>query len=324
MFIFQSGRNAKNSDSAVFRKISFRLSAAIFITGLTLLAAGLFIGLCVHQFVAKTPAAIAVTFLAASLLLFFYSRLIANKLLAPMARNIELIRQFTQDAGHELATPLAVMRSRLQVLEHERQSEDIGQDIRSLSEAASRMSGLVDDLRVLARTQNAQKYLQLSILKLDTLVKSISEELKLQFQAKNMTVDLSELQPVSIIGDKEAIERVFTNLLTNAAKYGNDGCLVKVSISQNRNDVIAIVQDNGPGIPKDQLDTLFYRFYRAGRTQNDGGSGLGLAIVKAIIEAHNGTVKVSSEENKGTSFEIRLSKFPSQHPFALLARRESV
>lgn len=249
----------------------------------------------------------------------------ANKSTAPVMHKHEQIRQFTQDAGHELATPVAVIRARLQIMEREGAGNSTSQHLQTLRDATDRMFGLIEDLRMLARTQNPQRYLQLSIIKLDSLVQAVVNELSPHFLCKQITVKTDGLEPATIVADKEALERVLINLLSNALRYGKTGGTVELQLSHESKFVVLSVIDNGPGIPEECLPLLFSRFYRANRsdTREHRATGLGLSIVKAIVEAHNGTIEIASSPGKGTRFITRFPKFPSNHPFALFTRLEA-
>jgi signal transduction histidine kinase len=109
-------------------------------------------------------------------------------------------------------------------------------------------------------------------------------------------------------GDEERLKQVIVNLIDNAIKYSSEGGEIKIGIIKTEKDVIVSVSDNGVGIPKDDLPRIFERFYRVDKTRSRdmGGSGLGLSIVKHILELHNSTIKVESEEGKGTRFEFNL------------------
>ena len=122
---------------------------------------------------------------------------------------------------------------------------------------------------------------------------------------------------MAVIGDADAISRALLNLLNNALKYVQRGGSVTVEVRNFNGNGQLVVQDNGPGIPKESIPHLFDRFFRieAPETGRAGGSGLGLAIVKAIIDAHQGSIKVISKEGEGTKFEILLPTNPHRHPY---------
>jgi signal transduction histidine kinase len=116
----------------------------------------------------------------------------------------------------------------------------------------------------------------------------------------------SELPPLKCAGDSERLAQVITNLLTNAIQYNRENGEVRISAQSQNNMITFTVSDTGHGIPAENLPRLFERFYRADPSRSSGQTGLGLAISKAIVEAHGGTIEVSSNPNAGTTFTVRL------------------
>ena len=116
----------------------------------------------------------------------------------------------------------------------------------------------------------------------------------------------TELSPLEITGDSERLAQVVTNLLTNAIQYNKPDGEVRVKLASQGGLAVLTVSDTGPGIPAEDLPRVFERFYRGDKSRTGGNAGLGLAISKAIVEAHGGTIEVSSKENAGTTFTVRL------------------
>src|SRR5699024_8423083 len=116
-----------------------------------------------------------------------------------------------------------------------------------------------------------------------------------------------DLEDCIVHGDAALLNMVWDNLLSNSIKYNVDGGSIDVTLKNTGEDVSVTVKDTGIGIPQDQLDTIFARFYRADESRSPGikGSGLGLAIVKQIVDLHDGSVEVSSSDS-GTEFRVRL------------------
>ncbi|MBT2671261.1 GHKL domain-containing protein [Streptomyces sp. ISL-14] len=117
---------------------------------------------------------------------------------------------------------------------------------------------------------------------------------------------------VNVIIDPMRFEQVIFNLLDNAIKYSDPNTKTSISVKSENGMVLLIIKDEGYGIPKEDLSYIFDRFYRVdkSRSRDTGGSGLGLSIVKELIEAHDGTIEIKSEQGKGTAFYISLKELP--------------
>lgn len=230
------------------------------------------------------------------------------------------LRSTAHDVGHELATPVAVLRSRLQVMEREVDPEHPNADLQVLNEATSRLTVLIDDMRVLANAESPDRQRALALVKMDTLVKSLVGQFSNDFSSRNISVDIEDVQSVTVVGERESIERLVANLLSNAARYAKQSGNVRVRLSVQGSWFQLSVSNDGAAIEPDEMPYLFDRFYRteASKNREASGSGLGLAIVKAIVEAHFGEVEVVSEPGLETTFTVRLPKFPPVHPLAAL------
>jgi two-component system, OmpR family, sensor kinase len=215
-------------------------------------------------------------------------------------------KQFASDAAHELRTPVSVILTQTQTaLTREREAKDYKQTVEACQRAAQRMKKLIGALLELARLDAGQE--QMKRLRFDAsktigdcveLIRPLAEESGVKITA--------ELSPLEIEGDAERLGQVITNLLTNAIQYNHDGGEVKVTGRIESGMAVVTVSDTGQGIAADDLPRVFERFYRADQSRSSGNAGMGLAISKAIIEAHGGNIDVSSEENVGTTFTLRL------------------
>ena len=125
--------------------------------------------------------------------------------------------------------------------------------------------------------------------------------------AEERRVDLfTELLPLEIVGDSERLAQVVNNLVANAIQYNQPNGEVRVKLERRNGQAELTVSDTGAGIPAEDLPRVFERFYRAEKSRSSGGLGLGLAISKAIVEAHDGTIEISSKVDVGTTFSVRL------------------
>ena len=215
-------------------------------------------------------------------------------------------KQFASDAAHELRTPISVMLTQTQTaLNRERTAPEYRETLEACQRATQRMRRLISSLLELARLDAGQE--QMKRLRFDfsrtvadgvELVKPLAEERGVKI--------FTELSPLEIIGDAERLAQVATNLLTNAIQYNKPGGEVRVKLAPQADLAILTVSDTGLGIPAEDLPHVFKRFYRGDKSRTGDSAGLGLAISRAIVEAHGGTIEVSSTENAGTIFTVRL------------------
>jgi heavy metal sensor kinase len=215
-------------------------------------------------------------------------------------------KQFTSDAAHELRTPLAVLISEAQTtLARERCPEDYRDAIAACLEAAQKMRRLTESLLELARLDEGRDILHREKTDLAPLVQDCIKLTRPFADARNLQVRC-DLAPAEIFCDATRIAQVVTNLLTNAIHYNREGGEIQVTTRRESRGVILTVADTGRGIATVDLQHVFERFYRADKSRTGGHAGLGLAIAKAIVEAHGGTIEVSSVENTGTTFMVIL------------------
>jgi two-component system phosphate regulon sensor histidine kinase PhoR len=147
------------------------------------------------------------------------------------------------------------------------------------------------------------------------LVKEIYEELEHRAARRGTALKIkgNGLKSFVVVADQKRIRQVLTNLIDNAIKYGREGGKVTVEFEEGKDELITYIIDDGSGIPEEHHLRIFERFYRIEKSRNKemGGTGLGLAIVKHIINAHNSTVTVKSQLNKGTQFKFALDRLPT-------------
>jgi heavy metal sensor kinase len=235
-------------------------------------------------------------------------------------------RQFTADASHELRTPLTIVNlETTRALSAPRHAKEYQRALQVIQSENELMSHLVNDMLTLARMDARQESLHQERLDLSDLALDAVERLVPLASRQEIKLETGELPEVLILGDRQSLMQMLTNLLENAIKYtaqnGSDKTrhvLVETGAHPSRTLGWVRVTDTGPGIPSEHLDHLFDRFYRVdeARTQSADesfptGSGLGLAIVESITKLHGGNIEVKSEIGKGTIFEIT---FPLYQP----------
>lgn len=223
---------------------------------------------------------------------------------------------FVSMAAHELRTPLAAIRGYLELISYKASSTldssvsgYISQALKSATELGSLINNLLDVTRIERGT------LTLNMEKMD-LAASIAQAVKdAQFIAKDKGVALvyeGPTAPALVMGDHIALHEVVNNLITNAIKYTDVNGTVHVSLAQEQGTYAVRVTDSGIGIPQKAIPNLFTKFYRVngGLDSGNTGTGLGLYISKSIIERHHGTIAVTSEVNKGSTFSFTIPTLP--------------
>ena len=219
-------------------------------------------------------------------------------------------KEFVADVSHELKTPITSIMGYADTLlegEYDKQTQD--KFLNVIASEARRMAKLVTDLLILSRYDNNKVKKETSEFDLGELVKKCQEKLQLEINKKNHNVEnfvTANVPPVK--ADKDGIERVILNIMTNSIKYTPDGGNIKIYVGFVYNDAYIKVIDNGIGIPEDDLNRIFDRFYRVdkARTREMGGTGLGLSIAKEILDQNKGSIDIKSQKGKGTEVVIRI------------------
>lgn len=216
-------------------------------------------------------------------------------------------RQFYADITHEVRNPLHTIGGSLELLELEQLPLDERKKyIENAQAQLERINRMFNDLLTLQKFDSNEYRLNLSEFDLTELLKRVKQSYDLRAQKAGMEI-LIPNKSILVVADKDKLEQVFDNLVSNAIHYSG-GSLLKISAQSTENEVMITIKDNGIGIKEEQLQHLFVRFYRAdtSRSREHGGSGLGLAVVKSILDAHQADLSVLSEPNKGTSFSFKL------------------
>ncbi len=219
-------------------------------------------------------------------------------------------RRFTADASHELRTPLATISAELEwALARERSSDEYRRCLDTSSRAAQRMRSVVERLLTLARADAAEMSLQKAPVGLGPIVQDALGILRPLAEQKQVAID-AELGAATVVGDRDRLTDLVTNLLSNAIQYNHPGGQLRVDVWPEGDAACLRVRDTGIGISAEDLPRIFERFYRAdkARTTHSGGAGLGLAIAKWIVDAHGGQIACESVVGKGTDILVRLPR----------------
>ncbi len=235
-----------------------------------------------------------------------------NEMLDRLEAAVDDLQHLAADAAHELRTPLANLRAEIETtVQRDRTTEEYEAVLVSVSEEVARMTRIVADLLTLAKMDLRQYALEKSRVPLRSLLEEARETWQAAAKAKGVAIGL-EGDDVAVAGDPAALGRVFMNLVENAVKYNRCGGTVTLSLERTGDAARVRVADTGVGIDPAHLPKLFRRFYRAdrARSRETGGSGLGLAIAKSFVDAHGGTISVTSSPASGTQFTVDLPTVP--------------
>ncbi len=222
----------------------------------------------------------------------------------------DMRKEFVADVSHELKTPITSIIGYADTLQDGDYDKETQQRFLSvISSEGRRMADLVSDLLTLSRYDTNRMTRELTIFDLGEVAKKCQEKLAIEIEKKKQNVECyvtADVPPIE--ADKNGIERVILNVLSNAVKYTQEEGNIKIYVGFVYNDAYIKVIDNGIGIPKDDLSRVFERFYRVdkARSREMGGTGLGLSIAKEIIEQNNGSIDIKSELGKGTEVVIRI------------------
>ncbi|MGG0738281.1 sensor histidine kinase [Niallia taxi] len=249
--------------------------------------------------------------LAGSIFAILAGYFLAGRALVPIQKSWESQQQFVSDASHELRTPLAVIQSRTDLLFQEPDAtiQEKAIDISVISKETRRLNKLVTSLLTLARSDSNQMEISKQEFALDVLIQEVIDQYAdiAEFQGKRIYTDT--ITPIKLIGDKERIHQLLVILVDNSMKFTDEGGTIAINAAAKAHTIELEVKDNGIGIPKQDISKIFNRFYQVEQSRTDiEGTGLGLSIAKWIIDKHSGTIRVDSELEKGTSFEITFPK----------------
>lgn len=220
-------------------------------------------------------------------------------------------RRFTADAAHELRTPLALIQSQLELaLAQPRDPDGDAATLEALAADVARLSRLSGALLALARSDARGLHLVPEEVDLAGLLDLVAEQYAPQAEQAGVRLAL-DTQPTPLVADQDLLLQVLVNLLDNAQRHAPPGSTITLGCRADAAWATFWVADEGAGIPPEHLPRVFERFYRADPSRADGGIGLGLSICKAIVEAHGGTIALSSSPGSGTTATVRLPRSPA-------------
>ena len=220
-----------------------------------------------------------------------------------------LRREFTANVSHELKTPLTAISGTAEAIEHGLiQPTDIPHFADNIYQESQRLIRLVEDIIRLSRLEESDFSGQMQPVDLAGLVRATAERFVPIAQKSGIQIQV-ETVPCTLEGIPSILEEIIYNLCDNAVKYNRENGAVRVSLQRREGQILLAVQDTGIGIPADQQERIFERFYRVDKSHSKevGGTGLGLSIVKHGVACHGGKIRLESEPGRGTLIEIQFA-----------------
>jgi len=240
---------------------------------------------------------------------------VLNGMLGRLESAVKTLSQFAADASHELRTPVAVIRTTAELaLRRDRPTEEYRESLQEVVSEAERMTKLIEDLLVLARSDTGSVEMPLEPIDVRDVVREACGEMRSLAELRQIRIEaLLGEDHASISGNPAALHRLFLLLIDNALKYSHSGGEVVVRIQTIDSKIAVNIQDFGAGISASDLPHIFKRFYRADRSRSSSGHGLGLALAESIARAHGAVINVETTEGAGSKFHVT---FPMRRPDA--------
>jgi len=246
-----------------------------------------------------------------------------NDMLERIERSFLRVTRFTADASHELRTPISLMRTEAELaLRKARNPQEYRESLQNILHEAERTTTLIEELLALARADSGRESLNMQELDLRCLLQSIAARWRPMAKVHDLQFHeiLDEAEFV-VAADETALRRLVGILLDNAMKFTPPGGSVELQLSRASERALISVRDSGVGIPAEEHENIFERFYRVdkARSRESGGAGLGLAIAQWIAQQHHTKIQVGSGVGEGATFTLQLPLLSAQppHPRAL-------
>jgi len=231
-----------------------------------------------------------------------------NKMSNELARSVNARRQMTADIAHELRTPLSLILGHAEAV-HDGVLPPSRENFEIIREEALHLEKLVEDLRTLSLADAGELTIQPQEISPQRLLEEVAAIYRFQAQSKNLTLKLEVEPHLPLISvDPGRMTQVLINILDNALRHTPEGGEITLAAQRTPRGITLLVRDSGPGLPPEDLQRIFERFYRTdtARRRQDGGSGLGLAIAKSLVLAHGGQIHAESAPGKGLAILITL------------------
>jgi two-component system OmpR family sensor kinase len=220
-------------------------------------------------------------------------------------------KQFIADASHEIRTPLTIIQSETEFARQRVRETKSRESLDIVLAEIEHLRKLSDDLLLIAKLDSSQARLDRQRINLHQVVSDCVQKMRPFAKQRSVSLLYDDSPQVYLMADKERIRSAVLNLLDNAVRYSGRKTAVRAAVSRQGDSATITVEDNGAGIPPEELPHIFDRFHRGPSARAEhSGSGLGLSIVGKIVELHGGTVSVQSEKGLGSRFIVRLPLQP--------------
>jgi len=229
---------------------------------------------------------------------------VINQTLRRLQKMFRTQRRLLADVSHELRTPLTTIRGNIDLIQRHGLEDGRGLDI--VQDELGRMTRMVNDLLLLARSDSGNRAARDNPVQLDGVLLNVVRQVSVN--RNDVEIAVASLDQITVSGDEDRLRQLILNLVENAVKFSRSGGHVVVSLVATDHRCILTVADDGPGIPKEALPYVFDRFFTLdqSRSKEPGGTGLGLSIAESIAKTHGGTISVESEVGQGTTVNVNL------------------
>lgn len=232
-------------------------------------------------------------------------KVIAVQDISDIKRLENMRSQFVANVSHELKTPLTSIKGFTETLKYVEDEETRKKFLDIIEKEADRLGRLINDILILSKIESDISGEEDEFLP-NKVIDDVINMVRVLADNKNITIELDERNYDLLFGDKDRFLQLVLNIVENSIKYSNEGSTVKISSFTKGDNYNLIVEDNGVGIPKEDIPRIFERFYRVDKARKSGGTGLGLAIVKHIVKTFNGNIKVESVLGVGSKFIVQI------------------
>ncbi|MCL2223690.1 MAG: cell wall metabolism sensor histidine kinase WalK [Defluviitaleaceae bacterium] len=218
--------------------------------------------------------------------------------------------EFVSNVSHELKTPLTAIKVLSEsILSQESVPEEVSREfMQDINSEVDRMVNITNDLLALVKVEQREQSLNIAPTDINALVEDILKRLSPLAEEKKVVLLYEEVRPVQIDADEIKLALAISNIVENGIKYTPRGGTVKVVVDSDHQSAFITIQDTGIGIPEDEQDKIFNRFYRVDKTRDrdTGGTGLGLAISRSTVLLHDGSIRITSKPDEGSVFVLRI------------------